>query len=606
MALKTYEVDGFGSVEALPYGIKDAELAKTSADQGQVDAGFVEELLLANTGLSDSSHGRMLVSLEWANDEIITASDIAEHRFLALELYLRATMCSVEDYWNNSDAIKKPLALKHNDALTVAKQFVNDLRSLERACSFATAVTVKLCKTLSKSLYAETYSKISSFSKVERAKFNDVLATSNNISVNWSLLQAAPNALAVLYNFSPYTDTGAVVASKRIRESGDLFDVISCSFANRKKIDNTIERIAAPYVASKHFLPLIPSWATWDAFKGFAIKASRLANDKVAQGHNYDYFYTRAMWAPSHYAGALIKRENPTLTWIAEFSDPLSLDVEGLARGGELPEDKFLLDLIADIEQKFGAVPPEYRTIFSIAEIIAYAFADQIVFTNQHQQTVMLDHIYSSGLRDRVAKIAKVSNHPTLPRAFYDAEAVDYNVDPSVINLAYFGEFYATRGLTEVTTAIRMLPQEVRNKVHLHVFTNYIPVGSSGARPRGMSAKAYDDLVDRAISGVGAYGIENQVHLNGSLPYLNFLGITKKFDYLLVNDAQSGEHHAVNPYLPSKWSDYAGSTASSWAFVEEGSSLADKPATVKTPLGDILAITNQLQEIISTKLGRKQ
>lgn len=603
MAFKTFEVSGYRSGLAVLDDAREIEFEGSFRDRNELDAGFAVELLLANAGLTEPRPGSMLCELSREAYEHVESPMLARHRFLAVELYLHALKSKFD---RTSPAPPESSRLRIgecDDVMKRATQFVEDLRSLDRVRDLVTASSLKLYKTLSKALYEEGRIYIDGCSKAERIKFNDVVATAPNIEVKWGQLQAAPNALAVLYNFSPYTDTGAVVASKRIRESGDRFDIISCSFANRKKIDNTIERIAAPYVVTKEFLPMIPSWSTWDSFKAFAIRAKRLAFDNVKNGRKYDYVYTRTMWAPSHYAGSLIKKEFPDLDWVAEFSDPLSLDVEGIARGGELPEDKFLLDLLVDIEEEFGSVPESYRTIFSIAEIIAYARADRIIFTNNHQQLVMLEHIYSSALRDRVAAVAEVSNHPTLPSVFYDAEEIDYVVDSSVVNLAYFGEFYATRGLTEVTKAIRMLPQGFRDKVHLHVFTNYIPVGSSGARPRGMSAKAYDDLVDRAISGVGAYGIEDQVHLNGSLPYLKFLGITKKFDYLLVNDAQSGEHHAVNPYLPSKWSDYAGSVAASWAFVEEGSSLAGKPANVKTPLGDIVAIANELKKIISQKLG---
>ncbi|PQZ96531.1 hypothetical protein CQ017_17520 [Arthrobacter sp. MYb224] len=524
-----------------------------------------------------------------------------------MELFLRSESCAVVQ-----DTSIEPKA----DTLTIAaepkrsvddaaKKYIVDLRSLMRAREFVTSRRMDVYRPIADALYAEIREYISQLSKYERTRFNDQLATTHNLDVEWSRLQQKPNALAVLYNFSPYTDTGAVVASKRIRASGDSYDVIACSFAHRKKIDGTIERIAAPYVYSKFFLPMVPSWATWSAFKAYAIRASRMAQDKINAGSQYDYFYTRAMWAPSHYAGVLIKKQNPTLKWVAEFSDPLSLDVEGLPRGGAPLDDEFVRELTGPIEAEFGLISEEERTIFSLAEIIVYAHADEIVFTNDHQKSIMLSHIYSEKLKQRVAEKSTVSNHPTLPNEFYEAEVVDYEVDSNLVNLAYFGEFYATRGLTEVTTAIRMLPEKYRSMVHLHVFTNYIPVSGSGARPRGMSAQAYNDLVDRAISGVGAHGIEHQVTLNGSLPYLKFLGITKKFDYLLVNDARSGEHHSVNPYLPSKWSDYAGSESKSWAFVEDGSSLSLKPATVQTPLGDISAIAEGLIRIIEEKLGNK-
>ena len=588
---------------------EEREVGKSdSAPSTALPPSAVVTSILSTSGLSRGEE--LGIELRMKADEyrlMRNSSWNPHHRFIALELYLRSESSVLIEKASIEARIDTLTILTDSNQSTidVAKKYIVDIRSLMRARQFVTSGTIELYRPIADALYKEILDYRSKLSKDERIRFNDQLATANNLDVEWSRLHSKPNALAVLYNFSPYTDTGAVVASKRIRASGDSFDVIACSFAHRKKIDGTIERIAAPYVYSKYFLPMVPSWATWSAFKAYALRASRLAQDKIDSGSRYDYFYTRAMWAPSHYAGALIKKQNPGLKWVAEFSDPLSLDVEGLPRGGAPLADEFVSDLLESVEGDFGVIPESERTIFSLAEITAYALADEIVFTNDHQKSTMLSHIYSDRLKLRVEAKSTVRNHPTLPPEFYEAEQVDYKVDSNLINLAYFGEFYATRGLTEVTTAIRMLPEKYRSLVHLHVFTNYIPVSGSGARPRGMSAQAYNDLVDRAISGVGAHGIEHQVTLNGSLPYLKFLGITKKFDYLLVNDARSGEHHSVNPYLPSKWSDYAGSESKSWAFVEDGSSLSRKPATVHTPLGDIPAITDGLIRIIEEKLGNK-
>lgn len=579
----------------------------TSQDSRGIDnAAEITRALEAASLLNTPGSFALDLSLGPADySEISLNSWSVRHRFLALEIYLRASAIALVekvglDTFDDSIvfATDGPTAVR-----AAAEKYIVDIRSLSRARRFVTASTSHVFLSIESGLYEEIKSFRSRLSKDDSIRFNDLMATAPNLEIDWAQLVAESNALAVLYNFSPYTDTGAVVASKRIRASGDTYDVIACSFAHRKKIDSTIDRIAAPYVASKQFLPMVPSWATWSAFKAYALKSSRIAQKNIDSGKKYEYLYTRAMWAPSHYAGLLLKKANPTLKWVAEFSDPLSLDVEGLPRGGAPLDDDFVTDLVKPIEESFGPIPMSERTIFALAELIAYAHADEIVFTNEHQKTTMLAHIYSDSLRARVAAKSLVSNHPTLPSEFYEAEQVDYSVDNSKINLAYFGEFYATRGLTEITTAIRMLPAEYRHLIRLHVFTNYIPVSGSGSRPRGMSAKAYNDLVDRAINGVGAHGIENQVTLNGSLPYLKFLAITKNFDYLLVNDARSGEHHEVNPYLPSKWSDYAGSTAKSWAFVEDGSSLSRKPATIHTPLGDVQAITRELHRIITEKLG---
>ena len=417
----------------------------------------------------------------------------------------------------------------------------------------------------------------------------------------WALVQSAPNALAFLYNFSPFQDTGATVASKRIRNFAKTFDVVSCSFLHKKKMDATVERIGDPYIHEKYFLPMNASWASWEPFMAFAEKAAAFAEQLVATGNQYEMCYSRAMWAPSIYAGMLFKEAHPEVEWVVEFSDPLSLDVEGLPRGGKVPEDRFSAAWRSKISLDFPDCEDVDFTVFSLAEYLAYSFADQIIFTNSNQKITMLECIESPALRERIEKISVVSNHPTLPRDFYLAEPSNYEVDDTKLNLGYFGEFYSSRSIHEVTSAMRSLPPHLRERVNLHVFTNYIPASEGNQRPRNFSKAQFDALVKRAYEGVGAWGIEDNVRFNASLPYLKFLGTTEKLDYLIVNDASSGEHHSVNPYLPSKWSDYAGSSASTWAFVEEGSILSSKPATVHSPVGDAYAARQTLWQLIEEK-----
>lgn len=434
----------------------------------------------------------------------------------------------------------------------------------------------------------------------DRVPFSDFIQSASAGSFPWQEARPPAQALALLYNFSPFQDTGATVASKRLRDFNMTFDVVACSFLHKKKQDSTIERIAEPYVSSKYFLPLPASWASWEPFKAYAVRASRVAGEMHALS-NYKMVYSRAMWAPSIYAGFLFKQAHPEVEWVAEFSDPLSLDVEGLPRGTVVPSDSTSAQMIDSVTRSYPDLNNLEFTVFSLAEYLAYTFADRIIFTNSNQKLTMLNHLESESLRARVERVGEVSNHPTLPRCYYGMENPNFVPDPQKLNLGYFGEFYSSRSIREVTSAIRTLPDRLSEKVHLHVFTNYIPTSEGNRRPRNFSKRQYDELVKRAYDGVGAQGIEDRVTFNASLPYLKFLATTDTLDYLIVNDAVSGEHHSINPYLPSKWSDYAGSRAHTWAFVEQGSILSSKPATVKTPVGDAHQARSTLWDLVLDK-----
>ena len=434
----------------------------------------------------------------------------------------------------------------------------------------------------------------------DRKPYSDYIQLHCPNGFPWHAAQPPATALALLYNFSPFQDTGATVASKRLRNFSKTFDVVACSFLHKKKQDPTIEKIAEPYVASKYFLPLPASWASWEPFKAFAVRASEVANSMHTTA-NYEMVYSRAMWAPSIYAGFLFKQQNPEVEWVAEFSDPLSLDVEGLPRGTAVPADEVSSTMIEALTLEYPDLDVSSLSVFSLAENLAFAFADRIIFTNTNQKLTMLEHVGSTALAERVDKVGEVSNHPTLPRSYYKMERTSLEPDPAKLNLGYFGEFYSSRSIREVTAAMRTLPPKIAEKVHLHVFTNYIPASEGNRRPRNFSKKQFDQLVQRAYDGVGAKGVENQVTFNASLPYLKFLATTEKLDYLIVNDAVSGDHHAINPYLPSKWSDYAGSSAKSWGFVEDGSILSQKPVDVKTPVGDAYEAREMLWNMVLQK-----
>lgn len=431
-----------------------------------------------------------------------------------------------------------------------------------------------------------------------------ILLTPGAESLPWREIIPPATGLALLYNFSPFQDTGSTVASKRIRQFGESVDVIACSFLHHKKPDPTIERIAAPYVRTRHFLPFAPSWATWVAHSAFAEHAANLASRYMAErGRPYEFLYSRGMWSPSLIGGALVKLRHPEVRWIAEFSDPLSQDVTGAHRGGPTVDNACRKELVSAFENSFGPMSEEEKSVFAIAENMVFALADEIIFTNALQMKTMVDKIHRRDLKERVLANAKVSHHPSLPREFYEMVPHDPQVSPDQLNIAYFGEFYSSRGLIEVTSAMRSLPERLQERVHLHVFTNYVPVGKGGRRPRNFSAKQYEDLVARAVNGVGAEGIEHMVTFHPSLPFLEFLAATDSFDLLVVRDAASGEHHVVNPYLPSKWSDYAGSGAATWAIVEEGSTIASMTHRYASPVNDLGAAREVLWSALEDKFG---
>lgn len=449
-------------------------------------------------------------------------------------------------------------------------------------------------------VYQELGQKLQQLNKFERRTIFDNLSTQSQVSIAWPLLPKKANAAAFLFIFAPFTDTGATVASKRMRQTADTFDVFTSNQSGRKNVDVSVETICAPYIDEHTVLEVDPAWATYESIVGYSLLAARAVSENISQGKSYDYLYSRAMWVQGIYAGAATHAANPDLQWIVEFSDPLSLGVTGEERRGPKPKGEFFDNLLQSVLNTYGLSSEVAETVFSAAELIAYANADRIIFTNEHQKTLMLARIPSEQLRARVEARASVSNHPTLPLEFYDTYDSPYQLDSTKINLAYFGEFYANRGLQDITQQIRELPEDIRGHFRLHVFTDFVPASNNKSTAK-LSKKQQEELAKRTLEGVGAKGIEQQIHINKSLPYLKFLSITKHFDFLIVTDARTSDHHILNPYLPSKWSDYKGSKAKVWALVEEASILSTKPVDLLTHIESSGSIREALLSIYERK-----
>ena len=130
--------------------------------------------------------------------------------------------------------------------------------------------------------------------------------------------------------------------------------------------------------------------------------------------------------------------------------------------------------------------------------------------------------------------------------------------------------------LSEVLEALRALGPAARARLRLHVFT---------PKPEELAKAA------------SAAGLADTVVANPYVEYLEFLHLTTMFDVLLVNDTHTSDTHDINPYLPSKISDYAGSGPAIWGVVEPGSILSRQPLDYVSSLGDVNGARDVLERI---------
>lgn len=327
--------------------------------------------------------------------------------------------------------------------------------------------------------------------------------------------------IAFCHNFPPYIDASSYVASKRLSKVSELcneiinWDVISADMSNCRGVDSFYDMFYAKFQYTN--LTRMPGKAYFSekAQNIWGEKAYELVKDK-----EYKYIYSRSMWAGSHIAAYLYKKNHPDTIWYAEFSDPIYMDTDNSVRKTAQTyegEESFLNNFWYDVEQ--------------------YVFdnADKIIFTNDNQKEYMLS--YRKTEVSQIDARSIVLNHPVINSNYTNIIESNYPIQDDKINIGFFGNFYKNRNGDDL---IKFLENP---NVVIHLFT------SSTA-----------DIPD-----------SDRIMVNKPVSNLEFLNIASKMDYLFLNDITfAGE---INPYLPSKLADYLSTSTPIIAIINKGTEL---------------------------------
>ena len=414
----------------------------------------------------------------------------------------------------------------------------------------------------------------------EASLINDEIASREFLYFPWTNWFDGVDKLVIAYNFLPYSDTGAMVTAKRIRESGRPVDVITHSMENVRNKDLKNNAVAQPYV---QFLGVVDGPANFTSAKllsDFCIRGMKIVESwEAKRGRSYLELYSRAMWPASHFLAALYKVRHPDVKWTAEFSDPIQIDSVGAVRTALLVNDDISNEILAYLPQADRMILEENMDIFFWVEHLAYLLADEIVFTNRNQLQIMADFADVRVSKNILAK-STIKQQPTLGSLFYTLGETTLGLSSLTINIGYFGEFYATRSLDEVVMALSELSGAERSNVCIHVFTSNAEAAESrllGERPE----------------------LSSCFRFHKPLSYFRFLNALTQFDCLIVNDALTSGSHSLNPYLPSKLSDYRGSGTRIWAVVEDGSILSELEHDFVSGVSDVEGAVRVLSSLAS-------
>lgn len=383
------------------------------------------------------------------------------------------------------------------------------------------------------------------------------------------------DTLVISYCFAPYIDTSGVVMSKRIRSMDKPVDLITNSMSRVRETDSELLRISEYYLGKHHELNAPQSFANWNAIAQFADSALDAAHNMSKHREMYRNLYSRAMWPASHIAAALVKIKYPQMKWIAEFSDPILMDVSAQERYEELP---------ADWLEKHGFIPrghalSDKQNLFYWCEKLPYLYADELIFTNQNQLDYMLSYADES-IRETIRNKAVIQPQPTLDRSFYQLSQIKLEKDPDKFHLAYFGSFYVNRGFKPFIDAWSKLPETEKKLLKLHIYTQQEADSILNSVP--------EELKERIV-------------IQKYVGYFDFLALSDQFDGLIVMDAETKGLKFNNPYLPSKISDYLGSKSIILALVEKGSPMNQMQADnlLKLNIFECKDIQNCLSKLLN-------
>lgn len=383
------------------------------------------------------------------------------------------------------------------------------------------------------------------------------------------------NKLIIAYAFPPYEDSSGNVIAKRIIDHGNTVDIIQNNFNNA--FDYEFNEIVDKYIDKRIIIESPTAFLHWNSIKIFFEKGIMELEKLANYDEFYDSIYSRAMHPASHFLAFEYKIKYPDTHWVAEFSDPILFDIMGDKRISKINDPKYIEKLFKLSNINKGQVNEDIENVAFWAEALPYLFADEIIFTNINQRKHMISYFSLNEMKEKILSKSIIEKHPVPKGELYRVKESNYEVKDSFVNFAYFGIFYGTRTLEDLYYAFSTIDSRLKDKYKIHIFTSDT------------------ETLKNLISNIP---IKDNIIINKSVPFLEFLNLTTKFDCLIVNDAITSSYKDINPYLPSKYSDYLGSNKDIWAICEKGSSLDSFDLSYKSYIGDYFSSKKVAENII--------
>ena len=236
---------------------------------------------------------------------------------------------------------------------------------------------------------------------------NNLFSSKMKISQNKDNNKPNSKRLVISYCFPPYVDTAGNVMAKRIRAMEERVDVIYNKMDRVRKVDPDLNLLVDDRISRRYEISSYSSFSNWKAISQFTKMGINEIDDV-----EYESIYSRVMWPASNFLAYEYKANRPQTKWIAEFSDPILLDINSEIRKAELDDKKFIKRANELIEKKYGFPKINDNNLFFWCEYLTYLFADEIIFTNENQYKYMMENFPIKEAVELVKSKAIISPQP--------------------------------------------------------------------------------------------------------------------------------------------------------------------------------------------------
>ena len=382
------------------------------------------------------------------------------------------------------------------------------------------------------------------------------------------------DTLVISYFFPPSGYVSGITVSKRIINNNQIVDVLQADYDNEQ--DNKFNECLDEFINQRYLIDIDGNFDHADFIFKFVDEGSRYFKN------DYSRIFSRSWLMANHFLAFEYKLKNNSIFWSAEFSDPLIYNLSNKRKNYKqmIIDDEEYID---KINQEISKSYPDLDLIenkssaYFIAEYLVYLFADKIIFTNENQRETMINQ-FPVDVYDIVIEKSEIQAHPTLPDKYYHIIESKLKLENDCINIAYFGsDYYGKRHFESMFYAMESLNHKYKDKIRFYIFINDV------------------QLVKNLISTLS---VKQNIIVKKPLEYLEFLNLTTKFDVLVVNDVITKGNYDINPYLPSKLSDYIGSDSDIWAICEQGSVLSKMDVKYKSYIDDFNSVALELVRIL--------